>query len=169
MKRIIIILLVQCLIVPISYGQLFHRKEGQKKLLILSPGASYQGQFCGELNLMLSSITSVPHVIFILHGPRIGIETNFKGNQFVYAPKIAYEFNANFLCCRGSVISYIDKGQPDVRILPELGLSFLGAANLTYGYSIPTLSFQTTETSRHRLSLIFNLDIGLWKDLCYGL
>lgn len=133
--------------------------------LIFSPGISYQKNFFAELNLMYAQ-TASNHTGLGFRGPRVGIETNFSFDNFTFAPKLGYEISVLFLCLRGSGVGYVDSSkQLDLRLLPEAGLSFFGLANLTYGYSIPLLSYEAVNVGRHRLALSFNLSRDLWRDL----
>lgn len=165
MKKIIPIIFF-VLVIQNSYGQIFHRKENQERLVILSPGGSLQGNgsYFAELNFMLAKLElGGPCNPPALLGPRIGIETNFSNDHFVYAPKVGWEASSLFFGFRGNIISYIDNGKVDLRILPEIGISFLSGVNLLYGYNIPTLEFRTSATTKHRLTLTINLDLDLWK------
>ena len=164
MKKILTYFIL-IIVVQKSYGQIFHRKENQERLVILSPGVSLQGNgnIYAELNLMLAKLESGgPCNPSALTGPRIGIETNFRNDHFVYAPKIGWEASGLLFCFRGNAVTYIDKGKVDLRILPEIGLSLLSGINLIYGYNIPLLDYRTTATTRHRLTLTVNLDFDLW-------
>jgi hypothetical protein len=139
----------------LSFGQT--QKEPSDYRLILSPGIFYQGQVFGELNLMYAKYENGgPCNPPVIHGFRLGIESNFNKNHFVYAPKIGYELNS-ILNLRGNIISYIDNGKVDLRILPEIGIG-LYFFSLSYGYAIPILDFRTPDVSRSRISLTFNLD-----------
>ncbi len=162
-----IVLLFLTLFIQSSYGQLFHRTPNQERLIVLSPGFSAQGNgnFYTELNIMYSKITTgEPYFPPAYHGPRIGMEVNFFNNHhLVYAPKVGWEGSLFFLCVRGNLISYFDKGNVDLRILPEIGLSFKSGINLLYGYNIPLLDYRTGATTNHRLTLTINLDMDLWQ------
>lgn len=159
MVRYFIIYTILTLSPIFSFGQEITKKNTGK--LIFSPGISYQKQFFGEINMMYSKIEE-GHGVIANWGPRVGIEANFSGSNFIYAPKIGYELDAVFLALRGNLINYIDKGNVDLRILPEAGLSFFGAVNLTYGYGIPLLKFESVQISRHRITLTINLNSKLW-------
>ncbi|MBB6609912.1 hypothetical protein H7F15_02580 [Pontibacter sp. Tf4] len=132
-----------------------------ERRLILSPGLSFQNQVFGEVNLMYSRL-ELSHSGTAIYGPRIGIETNFNPEHFIYAPKIGYELSGLIFSFRGSAVGYIDNRKLDLRLLPEAGLSLLGAVNLTYGYNIPVSDFRTAEISNHKISLITNLNWDLW-------
>ena len=135
-----------------------------QKKLILSPGVSYQKEFFGELSIMYAE-TAMNHTGFGIYGPKLGVELNFKSDNFIYAPKLGFEIDVLFFSVRANIVSYIDSGDVDLRLLPEVGFSFLGLANLTYGYSIPVLSYRIEDISRHRVTLTFNLSRDLWRDI----
>ena len=107
---------------------------------------------------MMYSKIEAGHGVIINWGPRIGIEANMSVADFMYAPKIGYELDVVFVSFRGNLINYIEKGNVDLRMLPEAGLSFFGAINLTYGYGIPLLKYESTQISRHRITLTVNLN-----------
>ena len=137
--------------------------EAQKKL-IFSPGVSYQKTFFGELSLMYAE-TAMNHTGFGIYGPKLGVEANFSSTNFIFAPKLGFEVDVLFFSLRASAISYIEDGNADLRLLPEFGFSFLGLANLTYGYGIPVLSYRVEDVSCHRVTLTFNLSRDLWRDI----
>ncbi|MDR2563565.1 MAG: hypothetical protein LBC98_06445 [Prevotellaceae bacterium] len=135
-----------------------------KYKLILSPGISLQNSMFAELNLMYAQ-TAVNHTGLGIRGARLGIETNFRSDDYIFAPKLGYEISALFFCLRGSAAGYIDRSKKlDLRLLPEIGLSFFGLANLTYGYGFPILKHEST-LGRNRIALTFNLSQDLWKDI----
>ena len=163
MKKILLLIFV--VVIQNSFGQIFHRKENQTRLVILSPGISTQGHgnFYTELNLMYAKLVEGgPCTIPVFYGPRVGIETNFNNNHYVYAPKIGWEASVYFIGIRGNLISYIDNGKVDLRLLPEIGISFFSGVNLFYGYNIPLLGYRTGATTKHRLTLTINIDFDLW-------
>lgn len=135
-----------------------------QKKLILSPGVSYQKEFFAELSIMYAE-TAMNNTGLGIYGPRLGVEVNFDSDNFIYAPKLGFEVDVLFLSVRANAVSYIDSGDVDLRILPEVGFSFFGLANLTYGYGIPVLNHRVEDISRHRVTLTFNLSRDLWRDL----
>lgn len=137
--------------------------SAQKKL-ILSPGASYQKEFFGELSIMYAE-TAMNHTGLGIYGPKLGVEVNFDSDNFIYAPKLGFEVDVLFFSVRASAVSYINDGDVDLRLLPEVGFSFFGLANLTYGYGVPVLSHKINDVSRHRVTLTFNLSRDLWRDI----
>ena len=160
MKKVFSSLIITILFAVSVNGQ----TSEERRKVILSPGVSYQGQFFGELNLMFSKLW-IEHAGTAIIGPRIGVESNFNPTKFIYAPKIGYEISGLLIAMRASTIGYIEKGKLDLRILPELGTSLLGAVNLTYGYNIPLKTFRATDVTKHRVTLTANLDFELWEAL----
>lgn len=128
-----------------------------KSRWIFSPGVSYQGQFLTEISFMYSNVV-IEHGADVAKGPKVGLELNYDINHFIAGPKFSYEFTGVLFTCRGSIVSYSDGKRVDVRILPEIGLSYFGAINLTYGYGPPILKNEFIELSRHKVSLVFNIN-----------
>jgi hypothetical protein len=136
-------------------------KKTGKYRLILSPGISTQSQLFGELNLMYAGYyEGNRHTFPLMWGYRVGFESNFNTKHFVIAPKIGYEV-AFLVNLRGNILGYIDDGNVDLRILPEIGWSTY-LFNLSLGYGIPLLNFRTPDIYRLRFSLVFNLDKRLF-------
>jgi hypothetical protein len=129
---------------------------------VLAPGIIYQKQLFGELNLLFARVECGMCSPCVITGPFIGIESNFDQSNWIYGVKAGYQLAGLFLSLRGSMINYVENGHSDLRILPEIGISFLGIANLNYGYNIPLLNYESNLLSRHRLSLVINLSRDLW-------
>jgi len=141
----------------------------QKTSLIKNPrfvwsiGGAYQGSFLFETNVTYSKFKS--GWVIVTRGPRIGIESHLSQDNFIYAPKIGYEYNAVLVAFRGSAISYFDHGKPDLRLLPEIGLTLFGLVDLTYGYSFPLSHFRSEAIGRNRIALSINFDAVVFQDL----
>ena len=134
---------------------------GQRSLVI-SPGVSYQKGFYGELNLMCGEFECEHGFCGFWLGYRVGMETNFNPNHFIYAPKIGCEISFLPIALRANTVGYIKSGVCDLRLLPEIGLSFVGTINLTYGYGISVLKDKIPEVGRHRVALVLNLGRDNW-------
>lgn len=130
----------------------------------LSPGIIYQGQWTGEINVLAGRYESeLGGNAFC--GMRFGVESNFKtGNDLLFAPKIGVELSGMFICLRGTFLSYVSRQDLQFRFLPEIGISFLGFANLTYGYAIPLNNPHAIDLSRHRVTLSLNLNKRVIED-----
>ncbi len=129
---------------------------------VLAPGLIYQNQLFGELNLLFAKIECAMCAPCVIYGPYIGVESNFNSKNHIYGFKAGYQIAMLPISLRGSVVNYMDNKQSDLRLLPEIGLSFLGIVNLNYGYNIPLLAFQSNSIAKHRLSLVINLSRELW-------
>lgn len=134
---------------------------------IFSPGIILQKGVFLEANLFIGEViteTSIKVPVVGVQGWRVGLESNLQsGDNFVIAPKIGYELSATVFVLRLSAVNYFQNGNSEFRVLPEVGFSAGGWANLTYGYGIPLNDGNLRDVSRHRLSLSFNLNKRLQK------
>ncbi len=132
--------------------------------LALSPGVVFQKQTFGELNLLIGRYeSSMSGNAF--GGVRLGAETNFrKGTENIWAPKIGVELSGMVICARGTMLYYIADANRQLCFLPELGISFLGFANLTYGYNFKLSAGTIDGIVRHRVCLSLNLNPQLMGD-----
>ncbi|MCA8833176.1 hypothetical protein [Hymenobacter pini] len=138
------------------------RAQTSVRRIVCSPGVSYQEHFFGEINLMYADVET-GHIAGVI-GPRVGMEVSWQ-DRLIYAPKIGYEIAAAVITFRGNIIGYVDRGRLDMRVLPEVGGSLLGSANLTYGYNAPLLTYRSEATSRHRITLTVNIISDIWDEL----
>ena len=151
-------------------GKYLNLKDTRKKKhkLILSTGVSYSKNLFAEFNVMLSNNPALAHDLThdLMRGWRMGIECNFSTSHFIYAPKIGYEHVLwdGLLTSRANIINYIDNDKRDYRFLPEFGISCLGFASLSYGYSFPLTGERIPSISNHNIRLILNLDFKYWKE-----
>lgn len=133
--------------------------------MALSPGMIFQKQTFGEINLLVgryeSSMTGNA-----LYGIRMGAESNFRnGDQNIWAPKIGVELSGIVICMRVTTLYYVTEGNNQWRFLPELGISFLGFANLTYGYNFRLSGEPLDGIVNHRVCLSLNLNPQLMGDV----
>lgn len=149
----------------LSYSQ---EKENQTKTdFAFSSGLILQGNLFADVNIMIGKVTidldsKIPFVG--IQGFRLGFESNFLDNEnYTIAPKIGYEISPMLFTLRFSAVNYFQNGNSEFRILPELGLSLGGWANLTYGYGIAFKNENLNNVSNHRISLTFNLNRKLKK------
>lgn len=136
-------------------------KAKAQKDELFSPGISYQGQFMYEANLMVYERPS-GYMTLGFGGYRVGLETNFKPNDLIIAPKLNLELNYILVSARMGFVSYMKRGNFDLRFLPEVGLTLAGGVNLMYGYGLPLLSNRVDDISRHRVTLTVNLGGWIW-------
>ncbi len=145
-------------------------KDTTKKInwpdIAISPGVIDQYQKFGDINLSIGRYEKGPDG-GAFGGVRLGIETNFKkGNEFMYAPKIGLELFSSFVCIRLSTLYYTRDAVHQVRLLPEVGASLWGVANLTVGYGFElTKSNLAYYAGNARVSLCINIQKDLMKNL----
>nr|WP_321237354.1 hypothetical protein [uncultured Psychroserpens sp.] len=131
------------------------------KDILFSPGLIVQHETFLEFNVLFGDVTVENGKIPIIgvDGFRIGVETNLRdGHNHTIAPKLGYEISATIFAVRLSAVNYFQNGNSEFRLLPELGISANGWANLTYGYGIPLNNGNLNNVSCHRVGLSFNLD-----------
>lgn len=127
-----------------------------------SPGVIVQENVFNEFNIIIGTVSSQNWTVGIV-GTRIGFESNFKYDKdFIIAPKVGYEISMILVSLRLSAANYFQNKESEFRIIPEMGLSFGGAINLTYGYGFSLNHSDINGLSNHRLSLTFNINDSLY-------
>jgi len=142
------------------------KRKVQFKDFAFSPGIIVQHETFLEFNVMLGEVTDINGKIPIvgIEGFRLGVETNLRdGRNHTIAPKFGYEFSMTLFSLRLSAVNYFQNGNSEFRILPEIGLSIGGWANLTYGYGIPLNNGNLNNVSCHRVALSFNINKRLYN------
>jgi hypothetical protein len=145
-------------------------KDTTKKInwpdIAISPGFIDQYQKFGDINLSIGRYEKGPDG-GAFGGVRLGMETNLKkGDELMYAPKIGLELFSSFVCIRLSTLYYTRGTVHQVRLLPEVGTSLWGVANLTVGYGFElTKSNLAYYAGNTRISLCINLQKDLIKNL----
>lgn len=133
--------------------------------IALSPGVIFQKQTFGEINLLIGRYESEMSGN-AFGGVRLGAETNFqKGNEHIWASKIGVEFSGMVFCLRATTLCYMSGLNSQWRFLPEIGISFLGFANLTYGYNFKLTGDPINGIINHRVCLSLNLNPWLMGDV----
>jgi hypothetical protein len=87
---------------------------------------------------------------------KLGTEFNAGPDRFILGPKVGYEFSLLILGGRISIVDYTDFKTQDIRLVPEVGISLLGRANLFYGFNIHLNENRFQEISRNRVTLSVN-------------
>ena len=142
------------------------KRNVQYKEFAFSPGIIVQHETFLEFNVMLGEVTveNGKFPIIGIEGFRLGVETNLRDRQnHTIAPKLGYEFSMTLFSLRLSAVNYFQNGNSEFRILPEIGISMGGWANLTYGYGIPFNNGNLDNVSHHRVGLSFNFNKKLTK------
>ena len=144
---------------------LHNRKKFTPPNIALSPGIVFQKQTFGELNLLIGRYSSETGGN-AFGGIRLGAETNFRsGNENIWAPKVGAELSGMVICMRATTLYYISGPNIQWRFLPEIGISFLGFANLTYGYNFKLSGDPIDGIINHRVCLSINLNPELMRDV----
>ena len=153
------------LIILIIFSISCYSQESKKKFdFAFSPEIISQKEIFGGANLLIGKVV-IEKMVVGMSGTRIGFESNFKNNgDFIIAPKIGYETSGTILVMRLSAINYFQSNKSEFRILPEIGLSWGGFVNLTYGYNFRLTNSQIDNLSKHRFCLSFNFNKKLIKD-----
>jgi hypothetical protein len=144
------------------YAQEEDRQTESKTDFVFSPGLILQGNFFADVNIIVGKTivdTNSKIPVVGVKGFRFGFESNFRDNEnYTIAPKIGYEISPMLYTLRLSAVNYFQNGNSEFRILPEIGLSFGGWVNLTYGYGIAFKDSNLNNVGNHRVSLSFNLN-----------
>jgi hypothetical protein len=149
-------------------NSIFAQEKKKWPDIAISPGIIAQRQAFGELNVLIGRYESSTGGN-AFGGVRIGAESNFKsGSDQIFAPKIGVELSGLIVCMRATALTYFYNGDVQFRLLPELGISFLGFANLTYGYNFNLSKVEINGISNHRICLSINLNRNLIND-AFGL
>jgi hypothetical protein len=139
-------------------------QEKKRPDFALSPGIVFQNQTFGEINILVGRYESSTGGN-AFGGIRVGLESNLKTKEeHIYAPKIGVELSGMLMCIRGTVLSYINADTVQLRLLPEAGFSYLGFANLTYGYNFQLSKADIAGISKHRIALSININRDLISD-----
>ncbi len=117
-----------------------------------------------EVGVQLHSIYRHP-LTLLSHGLYSTVDVFIDESNLLLGPKIGYEVTAGLIGAAADVTYLIDHNyngeggnRQAVMLTPKIGVSVFGFANLFYGYSVP-LSEETIGTiSRHRFSLMFNIN-----------
>lgn len=159
MKKSLLLLFV------IIFSNMLLSQEKEKKYdFAFSPELISQKEIFGGANILIGKVV-IEKMIIGMSGVRIGFETNFKNNQdFIIAPKIGFEVSGTILVLRLSTTNYFQNDKSEFRVLPEIGLSWGGFVNLTYGYNFRITNSQIDNLSNHRFCLSFNLNKKLIKE-----
>nr|WP_321231179.1 hypothetical protein [uncultured Psychroserpens sp.] len=169
-NTLIILLLFALSMANAQSGEVQTREKyrNEFKDILFSPGVIVQHETFLEFNVSIGEVTAINGKIPLVgfEGFRVGFETNLRDrHNHTIAPKIGYEISATLFSIRLSAVNYFQNGNSEFRLLPEIGISMYGWANLTYGYGIPFNNGNLDNVSCHRVALSFNLDKRLKEAL----
>lgn len=135
-----------------------------KQRFIPKVGGSVQERAILELGVQWHNIYKHP-LSLASKGPYLSVDLLKDDNNFLVGPKLGYEFTAGVFGAAFDVTYFFDKNYDpegnDRRAwvaTPKAGLTLLGFLNFFYGYQIPLSEQRITSLSRHRLSIVFNLN-----------
>lgn len=158
MKKIIIVFAI------IFSTAIFSQEKKKKYDFAFSPELVTQKEIFVGANLLVGKVT-IEKMSIGMSGVRIGFESNLKSNlDFIIAPKIGVEISSTILVMRLSAVNYFQNDKSEFRIVPEIGLSWGGFVNLTYGYNFRLTNSQIDNLNSHRFCLSFNLNKRLIKE-----
>ena len=124
--------------------------------LIFASGINIKKTLTFDLNLMYTKIEGSTGG-YAYYGPYLGAEIFYNKSNSVFAPKIGYVFAGMLLCFRISELNYIYDKKIDGRILPEIGLDFLGFGNICYGYNMHIMGTKYVDIPNHQFKLTLHL------------
>ena len=143
---------------------IFSQEKKRKFDFAFSPELISQRDLFGGANLLIGKVINEKMIIG-MSGVRIGVESNFKNKQdLIFAPKVGVEISGTIVVIRLSALNYFQNDKSEFRLLPEIGLSWGGFVNLTYGYNFRITNRQIEDFSQHRICLSFNLNRKLIKE-----
>jgi hypothetical protein len=135
-----------------------------KKEVAFSPGIVLQREVFAEANVLFGKV-EIEKGICGISGIRLGVESNLKsGDEWTIAPKAGVEASLTIMSIRLSAANYFQNGNSELRLIPEMGFSWGGFVNITYGYGLKLSNSDITNLSQHRLTLSFNINKRLTKE-----
>lgn len=143
--------------------EMYQRKNNSisKNRIIPSLGYILQQDNYIDANV-LYGVAGCDNIFCGMAGFRLGLETNLdKGDELVIAPKLGIEASNWIFVTRLSLVDYIKGSQSELRILPEVGLSFLGLINATYGYGARLTATNIDNIGSHRFEVSMNVSFEM--------
>lgn len=132
--------------------------------IIPKVGGSIQERALLEIGVQWHNIYRHP-LSLASKGPYATVDLLLDDQNFLIGPKVGYEFTAGVFGVAFDVTYFYDKDYDkegnDRRAFvgtPKGGLTLLGFLDFFYGYQIPLSEQRITSLSRHRFSIIFNLN-----------
>jgi hypothetical protein len=137
--------------------------------IFVEPDIIFSEQIFGNINLGLLFFLEPTDEFYIFHGSVIGFETNFISSDYIYGIKAGYCFEtyglffADFLGLTFrlySIFYHNNVNQWDIRIQPEIGLSFVSIFGVTYGYNFTLSKTVNKEIGNHRVTIFFRIPLS---------
>ena len=149
------------LVASLAIKGIMHAQTPDPPEWAFCPSIASQGRTFGELDIMRAQLME-GHGVDVLYGPFAGIGSTIDAGERILVPKIGYELAMTLITVRLSTAYYCADRTNDLRFLPEVGLTFFGLADLTYGWTIPLNNDPIPGLTIHRLALTVNLHRGAW-------
>jgi hypothetical protein len=151
MKKLLLSLYILLSVVSV-FGQ--QEKEGYR--LGISTGYAYNYSSFLQAGLVWGKNIGNIHIPSSAFG--FGTDLGFNFKNYLWAPKVFFEYNPFIgLPFRLNLISYLQSGTADIRLLPELGISAGGLFTISYGYGFRLSKQQLPAVASNRLSLNISL------------
>ncbi len=135
-----------------------------KPRIVPKVGGSIQERALLEVGVQWHNIYRHP-LSLASKGPYATVDLLLDDQNFLIGPKLGYEFTAGVFGLAFDVTYFYDKDYDkeghDRRAFvatPKGGLTLLGFLDFFYGYQIPLSEERITSLSRHRFSVVFNLN-----------
>jgi len=117
-----------------------------------------------EVGVQWHSIYKHP-LTLLSKGPYCTVDVFIDNSNILLGPKLGYEFTAGLVGAALDLTYFIDHNydgeggnRNGIQLTPKIGISVLGFADLFYGYAIPLTEEKISTITRHRFSLVFNIN-----------
>ena len=121
-----------------------------------------------ELGLGIAYVKN-PMLLKYITSALIGIEYARYGTKDIFGPKLSLFYHKNFLilgpAIKLNMIYYLANPEHDIRIRPEIGLSFFGRFTICYGKNFPLSSSNIKEIETDVLTVSLSLTLKKWEIL----
>jgi len=167
-RRRIGVLLVLCLATVGLYAQQADTvvnpfdRHWTKPRLVPRVGFGVQESGFSEIGVQFQQIYVHP-LSLATRGPYVTLEGVWQEENFIFGPKAGYEFTAGLLGLAGDFTYYTDLDNDSWVFTPKAGLTLLGYVDFFYGRNIVLSDFGFNAISRHRFSLVFNINRDYFK------
>lgn len=125
---------------------------------------NYQKSSGFELGINFTTEPYAPKKDLFEFGGFLSCEYKVLGKTNCIAPKFGlgitelyYKFYGFGYCAKINTVLYEPTQRNDLRLLPEIGLTFLGIVNLSYSYAIPLTKNTIPEISNHVIACGVNV------------
>ncbi len=125
---------------------------------------NYQKSSGIEVGINFTKYPGFPKKGLFEAGIYLSCEYKVLGKNNCFAPKLGlgiteldYKFNGFGYCAKLNTVLYTTSEKSDLRLLPEVGISYLGLLNITYGHSLPLSKSTIPAIANHVISCGVNI------------